>query len=73
MIVYERVPRSPGRSLLLQVCLGRPLFLFPCGFHSSACLVMLQGSFRRVEDLPETSVDEGLDLCGAGVDDRGVK
>ena len=35
-------------KLLLQVCLGRPLFLFPCGFHSSACLVILLGSFRRV-------------------------
>ena len=23
----------------------------------------------QVEDLPETSIDEGLDLCGAGVDD----
>nr|KAG5714822.1 hypothetical protein BaRGS_000310 [Batillaria attramentaria] len=39
--------RSSQCKLLLQVCLGRPLFLFPCGFHSSACLVMLQGSFRR--------------------------
>nr|KAG5699200.1 hypothetical protein BaRGS_012721 [Batillaria attramentaria] len=40
--------RSSQCKLLLQVCLGRPLFLIPCGFHSSACLVMLQGSFRRV-------------------------
>ena len=34
--------------LLLHVCFGRPRFLLPCGFHSSACLVMLEGSFRRV-------------------------
>ena len=30
---------------LLQLFLGRPLFLLPCGFHRSACLVMFPGSF----------------------------
>nr|KAG5708763.1 hypothetical protein BaRGS_031917 [Batillaria attramentaria] len=35
--------RSSQCKLLLQICLGRALFLFPCGFHSNACLVMLQG------------------------------
>ena len=33
---------------LLQVCLGLPTFLFPCGFQSSACLVMFSGDLRRV-------------------------
>ena len=41
------VPSSLYR-LLLHVCFGRPRFLFPCAFHSSACLVMLEGSLRRV-------------------------
>ena len=41
------VPSSLYR-LLLHVCFGRPRFLFPCGFHSSTCLVMLEGSLRRV-------------------------
>ena len=31
-----------------HVVIGRPLFLFPWGFHSSDCLVMLFGSFRSV-------------------------
>jgi len=33
--------------LLLHVCFGRPRFLLPCGFHASACLVMLEGSFSQ--------------------------
>ena len=33
---------------LRQVVTGRPLFLFPCGFQSSACRVMLFGPRRRV-------------------------
>ena len=40
--------RSSQFRLLLQVCFGRPLLLFPCGFHSRACLVIFPGSFRRV-------------------------
>ena len=28
--------------LLRQVCFGRPTLPFPCGFHSKACLVMLE-------------------------------
>jgi len=31
-----------------QVFLGLPLFRFPCGFHFSACLVMLFAGFLRV-------------------------
>ena len=33
---------------LLQVVLGQPVFLFPCGFQSKACLVTLLVCFRRV-------------------------
>ena len=33
---------------LLQVFLGLPFFLFPCGFHVRACLVMLSFGFLRV-------------------------
>ena len=33
---------------LLQLFLGRPCFLFPCGFHLSACLVTLLFGFLRV-------------------------
>ena len=33
---------------LLQVVVGRPRLRFPWGFQSSACLVMLVGSRRRV-------------------------
>ena len=34
--------------VLRQVVTGRPLFLFPCGFQSSACRVMLFGPRHRV-------------------------
>jgi hypothetical protein len=30
-----------------HVVLGRPLFLFPCGFHSSAALEISLGGFLR--------------------------
>ena len=33
---------------LLQVILGRPLFLLPCGFHVRDCLVVLDAVFLRV-------------------------
>ncbi|KAH3883461.1 hypothetical protein DPMN_007418 [Dreissena polymorpha] len=33
---------------LLYDCLGRPTFLFPCGFQSSACLVTLSAGLRSV-------------------------
>ena len=33
---------------LLQVCLGRPRPLLPCGFHSSAIREMLSGGFLSV-------------------------
>ena len=44
LYLYPAVHISFSRSLL-QVFLGRPLPLWPCGFHCSACLVMLS-SFR---------------------------
>ena len=34
--------------LRLQVCCGRPTLRFPWGFHSRACLVMLDTGFRSV-------------------------
>ena len=34
-----------------QVLLGRPLFLFPWGFHVRACLVMLDGGFLSVRQI----------------------
>ena len=34
--------------LLLQVCLGRPTFLFPWGFHSRDCLVTFADGLRNV-------------------------
>ena len=40
--------RSSQFRLLLQVCFGCPLLLFPCGFHSSLCLVIFPGTFRKV-------------------------
>jgi len=38
---------SVTRSLL-HVFLGSPLFLFPCGFHVMACLVIVDAGFRSV-------------------------
>ena len=35
-------------TVLLHVCLGRPLDRFPAGFHRNACLVVLLGSFLMV-------------------------
>jgi len=40
--------RSSVSRLLLQVMVGRPHLPFPWEFQSSACLVMLVGSRRRV-------------------------
>ena len=34
--------------LRLHVCLGRPCFLFPCGFQSKAWRVTFEGSFLSV-------------------------
>ena len=33
---------------LLQVVLGLPVFLVPCGFHSMACVLTLLVCFQRV-------------------------
>ena len=38
---------SASKSCLDEF-LGRPLFLFPCGFQDRACVVMLVEDFRRV-------------------------
>ena len=38
---------SASRSLR-QLFLGRPLFLFPWGFHERDCLVVLEAGFRSV-------------------------
>ena len=34
--------------LLLQICLGLPTFLFPCGFQSCACRITFDGDLRSV-------------------------
>ena len=39
---------SSSASDLLQVFTGLPTFLLPCGFHSRACLVVLDVGFRKV-------------------------
>lgn len=39
---------SPDMTVLLHVFLGRPFFLFPCGFHSSAWRAMDSCDFLSV-------------------------
>jgi len=47
LYLYPAVHISFSRSLF-QVCLGRPLSLWPCSVHCSACLVTLSSFFLTV-------------------------
>ena len=48
--VYPALPTSSS-TVLLQLFLGRPRPLFPCGFHLSACLVTLLVGFLKVSPI----------------------
>ncbi|KAH3698032.1 hypothetical protein DPMN_085547 [Dreissena polymorpha] len=39
---------TPLSTDLFHDCLGRPTFLFPCGYQSSACLVTMSAGLRSV-------------------------
>ena len=47
--------------------LGRPLFLFPLGFHVNASLVMLVEGFSSALRLPEECLVGSLVLVGSAV------